>query len=255
MDPQNPTSFSYQFAMGPKRSSAGSIVFGVVFVALGVALLLDTARVIDLDVWGTFRTWWPSILAVWALARVATRNGSFLGNTILFAVGVLLQLSSLDIIDGFWSAFWPILFILAGLSLLRSNLRRARKTDTQATAGRGDGMPYERDYLESNALMAGASTRVTSKSFKGGSISSIMGGLEIDLRSAEIDGNLAVLEATCVMGGIEIRVPPHWTVQVNGTPILGGIEDETNKYRDDNVVGPTLILDATVVLGGIEIKT
>jgi hypothetical protein len=44
-------------------------------------------------------------------------------------------------------------------------------------------------------------------------------------------------------------------VQVNGTPILGGIEDETNKYRDDNVVGPTLILDATVVLGGIEIKT
>jgi predicted membrane protein len=241
--------------MGPKRSSAGSIVFGVVFVVLGVALLLDTARVIDLDVWGTLHTWWPSILAVWALARVLTRNGSLLGNAILFSVGVLLQLSSLDIIDGFWGAFWPIVFILAGLSLLRSNLRRARKTDTQATAGRGDGMPYERDYLESNALMAGASTRVTSKSFKGGSISSIMGGLEIDLRSAEIDGNLAVLEATCVMGGIEIRVPPHWTVQVNGTPILGGIDDETNKYRDDNVVGPTLILDATVVLGGIEIKT
>lgn len=260
MDPQNPTSFTYQFAMGPKRSSAGAIVFGVIFVVLGVALLLDTARVIDVDVWGTLHTWWPSILAIWALARVATRNGSFLGNMILFAVGILLQLSSLDVIDGFWAAFWPIVFILAGLSLLRGSMLRARAataTPPSASNGsaRGEGLPYENDYLETSALMGGSSTRVVSKNFRGGSISSIMGGLEIDLRSAEIDGNLAVLEATCVMGGIEIRVPPHWTVQVKGTPILGGIDDETHKYRDDNVVGPTLILDATVVLGGIEIKT
>ncbi len=255
MDPQNPTSFTYQFNMGPKRNSAGPIVFGLIFIVLGIGLLLDTARVIDLDVWGILHTWWPSILAIWALARVATRNGSFLGNTILFAVGVLLQLSSLDIIDGFWSAFWPIVFILSGLSLLRGTMRRARSSSASPTNERGEGLPYENDYLESSALMGGSSTRVISKQFKGGSISSIMGGLEIDLRSAEIDGNLAVLEATCVMGGIEIRVPPHWNVTVKGTPILGGIDDETRKYRDENVIGPTLIIDATVVLGGIEIKS
>ena len=255
MEPRNPTAFSYQFAMGPKRSVAGSIVFGLIFVILGVGLLLDTARVIDIDVWGMVYTWWPSILAVWALARVATRSGSFLGNTILFSVGVLLQLSKLDFIDGFWGAFWPIVFILGGLSLLRGTLRRARSTTTMPGTPRGEGLPFEGDYVEANALMGGSSTRVTSTQFKGGSISSIMGGLEIDLRSAEIEGNLAVLDATCVMGGIEIRVPPHWNVQVKGTPILGGIDDETNKYRNDNVVGPTLILDATVVLGGIEIKT
>lgn len=255
MDPQNPASFVYQFNMGPKRKSAGPILFGLIFIVLGIGLLLDTARVIDLDVWGILHTWWPSILALWAVARVATGNGSFLGNMILFSVGVLLQLSSLDIIDGFWSAFWPIVFILSGLSLLRGAMRRVRPTSSTPTNEGGEGLPYESDYLEASALMGGSNTRVVSKQFKGGSISSIMGGLEIDLRSAEIEGNLAVLEATCVMGGIEIRVPPHWNISVKGTPILGGIDDETRKYRDENVIGPTLIIDATVVLGGIEIKS
>lgn len=255
MDSRNPSSFSYHVNLGRSRSSSGPVVIGVIFLVLGVALLLDTMRVVSFDVWGILHTWWPSILSVWAIARLATRNGSFLGNTILFAVGVLLQLSSLDIIDGFWSAFWPIIFIMSGLSLLRSSLRRKGSLSSTQPSENAEGLPYERDFLEMSAVMGASSTRVTSKQFKGGTVSSIMGGLEIDLRSAEIDGNVAVLEVTCVMGGVEIRVPPHWTVQVKGTPILGGIDDETNKYRDDNVVGPTLILDATVVLGGVEIKT
>lgn len=255
MDPRNPTSFSYHVDMGRSRGSAGSIVIGVIFLVVGVALLLDTMRTINFDVWGILDIWWPSILSIWAIARFATRNGSFLGNTILFAVGVLLQLSSLDIIDGFWSAFWPIVFILSGLSLLRSTFRRKNSVSSVPPSDGAEGLPYERDYLQLSALMAGSSARVVSKQFKGGSISSIMGALEIDLRSAEIDGNLAVLEVTCVMGGIEIRVPPHWNVTVKGTPILGGIDDETRKYRDENVVGPTLIIDATIVLGGVEIKS
>lgn len=245
----------YQFDNRPKRNSAGPIVFGLIFIVLGIGLLLDTVGVIDLDVWGIVHTWWPSIVSVWAIARLVTRNGSFLGNTILFVVGILLQLSSLNIIDGFWSAFWPIVFILSGLSLLRSTLRRKSSVSSAPPRESAEGLPYENDFLETSAVMGASITRVTSRQFKGGTVSAIMGGLEIDLRSAEIDGNLAVLETTCVMGAIEIRVPPHWTVSVNGTPILGGIEDSTRKYRDENVIGPTLVLNATVVLGGIEIKS
>jgi hypothetical protein len=56
-----------------------------------------------------------------------------------------------------------------------------------------------------------------------------------------------------IMGGVEIRVPPHWRVITNGTPILGGIDNRTFDPTDSNVIAPTLIVNSTVILGGLEI--
>ena len=52
----------------------------------------------------------------------------------------------------------------------------------------------------------------------------VMGGCEIDLRNAEIDGEEVVINAFALMGGIEIYVPEGISVDFSGLPLLGGTE-------------------------------
>ena len=52
-------------------------------------------------------------------------------------------------------------------------------------------------------------------------------------------------------GGIEIRVPPDWTVISRVDPILGGYEDKTTPPKDDS---KRFVVRGSVVMGGIEVK-
>jgi len=106
--------------------------------------------------------------------------------------------------------------------------------------------------VKQSAFFGGSEIRSSSQDFHGGELTAIAGGIDLDLRNAEIR-ETATLSATAIMGGIEIRVPPHWRVITNGTPILGGIDNKTFDQRGDNVIAPTLIVNTTVVLGGLEI--
>jgi len=249
----NKFSKSFEMNIGRNRSSlGGQVIMGLIFVIVGGGLLLDTFGVIEF--WPLLQIWWPSALMIVALVKLATRSGSLFGSGMLFTVGALLQLGNLDLISGFWSAFWPIILILIGVSMLFDRKKKYNPfVKNQATSGEGNGLPYEDNRVDANAVFSGSEIRVTSKKFTGGSANAVFGGLELDLRSAEIEGNLAVLACSAIFGGIELKVPPHWTVHVKGTPIFGGIDDNTNRFRDTNVVGPTLVLDATVIFGGIEI--
>jgi hypothetical protein len=78
-----------------------------------------------------------------------------------------------------------------------------------------------------------------------------MGGCEIDLRNAGIDGD-ATIDVFAMWGGIEIRVPETWTVVGRVTPLLGGFEDSTRALPGAG--NQRLIVRGLVIMGGIEIK-
>ena len=84
-------------------------------------------------------------------------------------------------------------------------------------------------------------------------ISAVLGGIELDLRTAIITGTV-VLEARCVLGGIDIYAPRYARVIVNGSPILGGIENATRFPQGANEQTPTIVVNASCVLGGLEVK-
>lgn len=108
------------------------------------------------------------------------------------------------------------------------------------------------DFLDSTAIFGGSHKKVVTKTFKGGDVTSIMGGTEIDLTQADING-MVVLDVTQIMGGTKIIVPPHWEVRSEVTAVFAGFED---KRQQPAVVNPdkVLVLQGTSIFGGIELR-
>jgi class 3 adenylate cyclase len=83
----------------------------------------------------------------------------------------------------------------------------------------------------------------------------IMGGCELDLRQAEIDGDELVITAVAFWGGIDIIVPDGIDVDLTGVPILGG---KDLKIRDDVPItpgAPRVRVRAFPVMGGVTVRS
>lgn len=109
----------------------------------------------------------------------------------------------------------------------------------------------EFDYL---AVFGGIKQRVTVKNFRGGRLTALFGGFEIDLTRADIEGQTAVIDASALMGGGEIRVPYTWIIEMQGMAILGGYTDETHQEIPDSATAKRLIVKGVAALGGVVIK-
>ncbi len=159
---------------------------------------------------------------------------------LLFSLGAILQLQRLQLLDiDLVSLILPLALIFGGAAIL---LSKTRTVGTHST-----------DKLNHFAVLGGSTQRMSSSNFQGGSVTAVMGGVELDLRDSQLLSS-PTLEVTAVMGGVEVRVPNGWQVEVSGTPVLGGIENKV--ITDSNLSDvPILHIRATAVLGGIEIHT
>ena len=79
-----------------------------------------------------------------------------------------------------------------------------------------------------------------------------MGGCEIDLRKASIaPGTEAVIDVFAMWGGIEVKVPPDWTVITRAIPIMGGVEDKTHAPE---TADKRLVIRGLLLMGGAGVK-
>jgi len=110
------------------------------------------------------------------------------------------------------------------------------------------------DFIDSTSIFGGVKKNIISKNFKGGDITNIMGGSEIDLTQADIHGTVRI-DLTQVFGGTKLIVPSNWQVKAQMAAIFGGVEDKRsiqNTALDPNKI---LVLDGTSIFGGIEIRS
>lgn len=105
------------------------------------------------------------------------------------------------------------------------------------------------------AILSGFKRRITSQQFRYANVSAVLGGFELDLTRADIDGDQAVIQVSCVLGGGEIRIPDTWKVIVETDTIAGGFSDETYLRPADPTKAPKrLVVRGTLVFGGIVVK-
>jgi hypothetical protein len=113
------------------------------------------------------------------------------------------------------------------------------------------------DSLDEHALFSGVERRVGANNFKGGIITAVFGGVEVDFRSADIEGEEAVIFVEAIFGGIELTVPDRWNVTFVGQNIFAGYSDETRPPLPDptgTATRKTLLLRGRAVFGGISVK-
>ena len=87
-----------------------------------------------------------------------------------------------------------------------------------------------------------------SGAFRGGTVTTMFGGGEVDLRDATLDPAGATLQIKTLFGGGNLVVPESWNVETKLVGI-GGVGDGRPKI-DRPADAPTLRLEGTNVFGG-----
>ena len=220
--------------------SIGTAIFGLGILLGGVLLTLGNLDVLEV---GDYWRFWPVLLIGLGLSHLVNRGDSRKVGWGIFWIlaGGILLLDKLGYIAFDVWDLWPVALVFAGGNLLWSSLRTRR-------TGRPD---HDADAFDATAMLGGVTRRITSKNFRGGQATAVLGGCELDLRDAMISESPAEIEVFTFCGGIEMRVPQEWDVQVKGTAILGGIEDKTSTIGDGSQV---LVIRGTAFMAGVEIK-
>jgi predicted membrane protein len=222
-------------------------------------------------------------------------QGRIFWGLLLIVLGALFLFAQMD----WWSfghvvgRFWPVIFILLGISMLVSNNFKnvgpgvffilfgtfflLVRWNVLHTIGRyiwplaiiGVGLwilirpsfhPDKKKISEMSAddlaisqVLSGTSRKVESQNFKGGKADVVLGSAEIDFRGARLAGGQATLVLSVVLGNIELTVPHAWQVVIEGTPVLGSLDSQKKTIPDAEKTG-TLFIKGSAVLGSIEIK-
>jgi predicted membrane protein len=212
-------------------------LIGIILVAIGAVILLDRMDIIPNNLWWLFR--WYTILIVFGIYNLLTSRVPT--GVILCAIGAIFLFDNLGFYDLNWSYVWPVALIGLGLLFIFRN-----------SFGRSGLETIGDTHFDSANILGGGKLRVTSTPLKGGKITSIMGGSEIDLTKTQIEGE-ALLDIFTLMGGAEIRTPENWNVINEVTSIMGGFEDGRSTQPTND--GPTLRIKGTTIMGGIELKS
>ncbi|TVR91924.1 MAG: DUF1707 and DUF2154 domain-containing protein [Spirochaetaceae bacterium] len=103
------------------------------------------------------------------------------------------------------------------------------------------------------ALLGGAERRGVWRPARSTRVVAVMGGVDLDYRKAIFPPGRTVVNALCIMGGLDIIVPPGVAVEVSAVPILGGVDNRTDTPEDPSA--PVLEIRAVAIMGGVDIKT
>jgi class 3 adenylate cyclase len=104
------------------------------------------------------------------------------------------------------------------------------------------------------AVMSGSDTKGRWRIGAKTTAVAVMGGAQLDLRRAEIEGPEVVITAVAFWGGVQITVPEGFDVDLEGFSFMGG---RSLKLRDVPLVpgSPRIRIRGFSVMGGIDVRS
>lgn len=218
---------------------------GGAFIFLGFLFLLNSLNILDFSISRIIFSW-PFFFLIIGVFIAINTNKKLLGG-ILSGLGVIFLIPRIfPSVNYDGTIVFAILFIALGLYII---LNRREKEKVEFDQER-------KDYIDDVAIFGGGNKVITSDNFKGGNITAVFGGSEINLKGCKLAEGTNVIDVLCVFGGTTIIVPQDWNIVLNITPIFGGFSNklikDPNATPDQN---KTLIIKGLVVFGGGEIKT
>lgn len=219
----------------------GRILIGAMLLIFGALALLDNLNLFNAR--EIFHFWPMVFIFVGALkiSKSDTTAGYIIGCGFV-GLGALLILHHMGIIYFRMRDWWPVFLIFAGLMVIF----KGKIGDEEKLINNGTNQDSVCNIV---AVMSGNKLQNSSQEFRGGEINCIMGGVELDLRTASMQSE-ATLNVFAMWGGIVLKVPNDWTVVSHGSPILGGFDDKTVPPMLNT---KKLYIKGYAVMGGVEI--
>ena len=216
---------------------------------------------------------WPMLLIALGLLTGLKSNFHNPGAFIMIVIGGIFLIDQTNPEFNFHNYIVPVILIAVGIIYIlrprnswasRSGRRWRERLYDQEMPDNSlplsnikmdtkNGNDENAEYIEINAVLGGVKKIILSKNFKGGEITSFMGGTEINLLKADIQQPI-VLEVNNVFGGTKLIVPSNWDVKNEVTAVFGGIEDKRSINNAMPDPAKTMVLKGTCVFGGIEVS-
>lgn len=263
---------------GAEGVLSARFAIGIAIIALGALFLFDSLGWIESRY--VLRKAWPLILVVIGISILSkSRHGRRRNEGWVFiVVGLWIFVSKIGLLDfSFWGILFPSVLLFVGGMLVYRALRPPRievsfdpadapKNDftssTSFTNGPSTntasgfrprmGDDEHAEYIRTFAMLSGSELRPMSRPFRGADLTAVLAGVNLDLTSARMDGDTARIEVFAFCGGIDIHVPPDWTVTSKVATLMGAYTDK--RRPTTTLPTKTLIIDGFAVMGGIEVK-
>ena len=154
--------------------------------------------------------------------------------------------------DNFEYSFWPVLLILVGILVIakrttfHNHFHNQQKSELKNEAG----------FIDIKNIFSGGKQKVPPTEFKGGKISNIFGGTELDLTQATLAPGTNVLEIECIFGGVSLIVPTDWVITIQVNAVMGGFADKRTIIKNTNETSNSeLIIKGSAIFGGGDVKS
>ena len=263
-----------------KPRQNGKAFAGLILLAVGGILLLRQLDFLMIPGW----IWnWPTWILLWGIYAGAKHNFQKPIWGILIFIGLFGLLNEAFPDLHLHNFVFPVIIIAIGLwIILRRNQSPTNRdkfareweqkwdwryhtpadpaVETGSDAGNippinpGSGKFSTDDFIDSTSVFGGAKKTILSKNFRGGDITNIFGGAEIDFTQADINGRV-IIDITQVFGGTKIIVPPHWQVISNLSAVFAGVDDKRLRQTGAGDNNKILVLEGVSIFAGIEIRT
>ena len=251
---------------------SGKVWAGLIIVGIGALLLLRNFG-LGLPYWVFNWSNWLIVIGLFVGARNNFRNSGWF---VMVLIGSYFTLE--EIFRGYDMAnvVFPIMLLALGLFLIlkpkntsgyKKNKRKFKNNhyqqfeevnplgqDPNAAAADTNAAFNANDYIESVNVFGGSNQVIYSKNLKGGEVTAVFGGGDINLTQADFEGQL-VLDITAIFGGVKIVVPATWQIKSEVTAIFGGVDDKRAIYPSSELSDKLVIIRGTVLFGGVEFKS
>lgn len=161
------------------------------------------------------------------------QQGRVFWGGLLILFGVLLLLDRLDIMD-FGEAlrnYWPLLLVFIGVKMILFPSKSRPQTSTSATTEpsttqniwQGAAEPtLVTNYLTENRFIGDIHLRLQNDDFRGGTISTFIGDLRIDLSQVGITtAGDRFLTLSGFIGDATLRLPPNLAHSIQASAVIG----------------------------------
>ena len=249
---------------GPHHNPFGGAILGLLLIGAGGLFLLRNMGIFYVDdLWNYL---WPGMMIAFGLSFFVTSRGSFniIPGAVLTVIGSSFLLRNLGYIHGNVGGFiWPGILIAVGGSMLMRHLYGpdwfgggSEPVGVNASsAGLSDASASDAKKIQADVIFGGINRKFVSQSFEGGRISVVFAGADIDLRGANTQQAEVVINADAVFGGVDLKVPDTWLVDVRGSGVFGSYEDMTHHPAQTGPnPPPRLVVKGGAVFGGVTVR-